>query len=178
MDAAAAGADGVADGVAATGAAAAAAVKQDEKDTVIFVTPEDEAPSSGDESSGDESEGEVEEDARMGAVGPDGEIDWDCPCLAGMTKGPCGESFKGAFGCFVHSTDEPKGSDCMEEFKKMHECLVENAEYYDQSDDESSDEEGGEGAAAAGGSSDDETAPAAAPAAAEETKDAKAAVGA
>ena len=160
----------VADAGAGAGAGAAAAVVEEGKDKVFFVTPE-EAPTSGDESSADESEGEVEEDARMGAVGPDGEIDWDCPCLAGMTKGPCGESFKGAFGCFVHSTDDPKGSDCMEEFKKMHECLVENADYYDQSDEEeTSDEDGG---SAAGGASDEEAAPAAANAVAPTVEEAK-----
>lgn len=46
-----------------------------------------------------------------------GEINWDCPCLGGMAHGPCGEQFRGAFSCFVFSTADPKGMDCIENFK-------------------------------------------------------------
>lgn len=46
-----------------------------------------------------------------------GEINWDCPCLGGMAHGPCGEQFRGAFGCFVFSNAEPKGMDCIDNFK-------------------------------------------------------------
>lgn len=46
-----------------------------------------------------------------------GEINWDCPCLGGMAHGPCGEQFRAAFGCFVYSKDEPKGMDCIPNFK-------------------------------------------------------------
>ncbi len=46
-----------------------------------------------------------------------GEINWDCPCLGGMAHGPCGEQFRGAFTCFVFSKAEPKGMDCIENFK-------------------------------------------------------------
>jgi intermembrane space import and assembly protein 40 len=53
-----------------------------------------------------------------GAFNPEtGEINWDCPCLGGMAHGPCGEDFKAAFSCFVFSTEEPKGMDCIEKFK-------------------------------------------------------------
>jgi mitochondrial intermembrane space import and assembly protein 40 len=53
-----------------------------------------------------------------GAFNPEtGEINWDCPCLGGMAHGPCGEEFKAAFSCFVYSTEEPKGMDCIEKFK-------------------------------------------------------------
>lgn len=37
---------------------------------------------------------EQEDEGQMGAVGADGEIDWDCPCLSGMADGPCGDVFK------------------------------------------------------------------------------------
>lgn len=55
---------------------------------------------------------------QQGAFNPEtGEINWDCPCLGGMAHGPCGEEFKAAFSCFVYSTEEPKGMDCIEKFK-------------------------------------------------------------
>ncbi|CAG8440079.1 7208_t:CDS:2 [Ambispora gerdemannii] len=66
-----------------------------------------------------------------GPIDPDtGEIDWDCPCLGGMTNGPCGEQFKAAFSCFVYSTVEPKGSDCLEAFKEMQSCFRTYPEFY------------------------------------------------
>lgn len=62
---------------------------------------------------------DVEEEAEgEGAFNPEtGEINWDCPCLGGMAHGPCGEEFKAAFSCFVYSKEEPKGMDCIENFK-------------------------------------------------------------
>lgn len=62
---------------------------------------------------------ELEAEAgQEGAFNPEtGEINWDCPCLGGMANGPCGEEFKAAFSCFVYSTDEPKGVDCIDKFK-------------------------------------------------------------
>lgn len=66
-------------------------------------------------------EGLEEEADQQGAFNPEtGEINWDCPCLGGMAHGPCGEEFKAAFSCFVYSTDEPKGMDCIDKFK----CVV------------------------------------------------------
>ena len=62
---------------------------------------------------------ELEEEAgQEGAYNPEtGEINWDCPCLGGMADGPCGEEFKAAFSCFVYSTEEPKGINCIDNFK-------------------------------------------------------------
>ena len=40
-----------------------------------------------------------------------------------MADGPCGEQFKEAFSCFVFSTEEPKGLDCVEKFKHMQDCF-------------------------------------------------------
>jgi intermembrane space import and assembly protein 40 len=63
-------------------------------------------------------EGLEEEADQQGAFNPEtGEINWDCPCLGGMAHGPCGEEFKAAFSCFVYSTEEPKGVDCIDNFK-------------------------------------------------------------
>lgn len=55
---------------------------------------------------------------QQGAFNPEtGEINWDCPCLGGMAHGPCGEEFKAAFSCFVFSQEDPKGMDCIDNFK-------------------------------------------------------------
>ena len=59
-----------------------------------------------------------EEASQEGAFNEEtGEINWDCPCLGGMAHGPCGEQFRAAFSCFVFSKEEPKGMDCIENFK-------------------------------------------------------------
>ncbi len=64
------------------------------------------------------------------ALLPDGDIDWDCPCLQGMAQGPCGAEFKDAFSCFVKSKAEPRASDCVDQFQKMQDCLQKNAHIY------------------------------------------------
>ncbi|KAF9958636.1 Oxidoreductase [Mortierella alpina] len=73
-----------------------------------------------------------------------GEINWDCPCLGGMAKPPCGEAFKEAFSCFVFSTSEPKGFDCVEKFQAMQECFKAHPDVYgdelNKDDDEEEDE--------------------------------------
>ncbi|EAW11952.1 coiled-coil-helix-coiled-coil-helix domain-containing protein [Aspergillus clavatus NRRL 1] len=75
---------------------------------------------------------ELEDEANQeAAFNPEtGEINWDCPCLGGMAHGPCGEEFKAAFSCFVYSTEEPKGMDCIEKFKGMQECFRRFPEVY------------------------------------------------
>lgn len=83
-----------------------------------------------------------------------GEINWDCPCLADMVKPPCGDTFKAAFSCFVYSTTEPKGMDCVEKFREMQTCFKEYPEIYgreandDDDDEDEADENAGEAAAA------------------------------
>ena len=87
-----------------------------------------------------------EEASSEGAFNPEtGEINWDCPCLGGMAHGPCGEDFKAAFSCFVFSKEEPKGMDCIDNFKKMQDCFREHPDVYagELADDEDF-EEGGE----------------------------------
>jgi len=34
-----------------------------------------------------------------------------------------GEDFKAAFSCFVYSTADPKGVDCIDKFKAMQTCF-------------------------------------------------------
>jgi len=83
------------------------------------------------------------EESQSGAFNPEtGEINWDCPCLGGMAKGSCGEQFKAAFSCFIYSTAEPKGVDCLEQFQKMKDCFRQHPdEYGDELDDDDDIEE-------------------------------------
>jgi intermembrane space import and assembly protein 40 len=70
-------------------------------------------------------------ESQSGAFNPEtGEINWDCPCLGGMAKGPCGEQFKAAFSCFIYSTAEPKGVDCLEQFQQMKDCFRQHPDEY------------------------------------------------
>lgn len=112
-------------------------VREEGKDTIIFVTKEDhEAPSNAEL---------VEEDPNdpyeeRGLILPSGEINWNCPCLGGMASGPCGSEFKDAFSCFHYSKEEVKGSDCLEQFRAMQECMQRYPELYPQEDDKDKQE--------------------------------------
>ncbi|XP_048878647.1 mitochondrial intermembrane space import and assembly protein 40 [Brienomyrus brachyistius] len=109
--------------------------KQEGKDRIIFVTKEDhEAPSSA-ELIADDPNDPYED---QGLILPSGEINWNCPCLGGMASGPCGEQFKSAFSCFHYSTEEVKGSDCVDKFRGMQECMQRYPELYPQEDDNES----------------------------------------
>lgn len=50
-----------------------------------------------------------EPDPQPGLILPNGDINWNCPCLGGMATGPCGVEFRNAFSCFHYSDAEPKG---------------------------------------------------------------------
>lgn len=54
-----------------------------------------------------------------------------------MASGPCGTEFKDAFSCFHYSKEEVKGSDCLEQFRSMQECMQRYPELYPQEDDKS-----------------------------------------
>ena len=88
---------------------------------------------------------ELEDEAESeGAFNPEtGEINWDCPCLGGMAHGPCGPQFREAFSCFVYSSEEPKGMDCIEKFQGMRDCFHEHPDVYKDEimDDEDIDRE-------------------------------------
>ncbi|XP_024119103.1 mitochondrial intermembrane space import and assembly protein 40-B [Oryzias melastigma] len=119
--------------------------RQEGKDKIIFVTKEDhEAPSNAEL---------VEEDPNdpyeeQGLILPSGEINWNCPCLGGMASGPCGTEFKDAFSCFHYSKEEIKGSDCMEQFTAMQQCLQLYPELYPQEDEAASKQSSKDSAAA------------------------------
>ena len=69
-----------------------------------------------------------------------GEINWDCPCLGGMAHGPCGEEFRAAFSCFVYSQEDPKGMDCIENFKTMQGCFRQHPDIYGEELDDEDEE--------------------------------------
>ncbi|XP_059385707.1 mitochondrial intermembrane space import and assembly protein 40-like [Carassius carassius] len=125
--------------------------KQEGKDRIIFVTKEDhEAPSNAEL---------IEEDPNdpyedHGLILPNGDINWNCPCLGGMASGPCGEQFKDAFSCFHYSKEELKGSDCVENFRSMQECMQKYPELYPQEDDDSAPSGGADNAPIASTSTD------------------------
>lgn len=62
------------------------------KDKVIFATKEDHAIPSTVELPPTEQ--------APGLILPNGDINWNCPCLGGMATGPCGVEFRDAFSCF------------------------------------------------------------------------------
>ncbi|XP_051933049.1 mitochondrial intermembrane space import and assembly protein 40-like [Hippocampus zosterae] len=112
-------------------------VKQEGKDKIIFVTKEDHATPSNAELVEEDPDDPYEE---RGLILPNGEINWNCPCLGGMASGPCGTEFKEAFSCFHYSKEEVKGSECLDQFRAMQECMQLYPELYPQEEDKVSEE--------------------------------------
>merc|ERR1712130_13175 len=63
--------------------------KKDSRHKTVFLTPEEAAEPSKVQL------GEPE-DHPLGLILPNGEINWNCPCLGGMAIGPCGIEFREA----------------------------------------------------------------------------------
>jgi len=95
------------------------------KDKIIFLTEEE---------SKEPSKVVLKEDeeAPVGLITPDGDINWNCPCLGGMAVGPCGVEFREAFSCFHYSTSEVKGSECVEKFAEMQLCMQKYPELFEE----------------------------------------------
>mmetsp|Transcript_33288 Transcript_33288/g.55828 ORF Transcript_33288/g.55828 Transcript_33288/m.55828 type:complete len:111 (+) Transcript_33288:168-500(+) len=55
-----------------------------------------------------------------------------CPCVADVKEGVCGEAFVGSFSCFIRSQEEEKGSDCLEYFKQLQDCIVKNPQAFEE----------------------------------------------
>ncbi|KAG0670900.1 Oxidoreductase [Maudiozyma exigua] len=51
------------------------------------------------------------------------QIDWDSPSVMKVTNGNCGNEFKDAFQCFLKSKQIERGSDCIDTFNKIQNCL-------------------------------------------------------
>lgn len=85
----------------------------------------------------------------LGLILPSGEINWNCPCLGGMASGPCGAQFKEAFSCFHYSKEEVKGSECIDQFRSMQECMQKFPELYPQEEEKEQAESNNDAAASA-----------------------------
>ena len=60
--------------------------------------------------------------------------------VGGMAYGSCGKEFRDAFSCFHYSKEDPKGSNCVDSFVRMHNCFQEYPEEYGKfADDEDED---------------------------------------
>lgn len=79
-----------------------------------------------------------EDEMEHGLVLPDGEINWNCPCLGGMASGPCGFQFREAFSCFHMSKSETKGEECIDRFNLLQECMASYPNLYPGDKQESS----------------------------------------
>ncbi|XP_074535567.1 mitochondrial intermembrane space import and assembly protein 40 [Halichoeres trimaculatus] len=109
--------------------------RQEGKDRIIFVTKEDhETPSSAELIAEDPNDPYEEQ----GLILPNGDINWNCPCLGGMASGPCGSQFKEAFSCFHYSKEEVKGSECIDHFRSMQECMQRYPDLYPQEEEKES----------------------------------------
>ena len=97
--------------------------RREEKDILIFSEP-------------DNAETENPQNEQEAYNPETGEINWDCPCIAPMIQPPCGDKFKEAFSCFVYSTQEPKGSECIEQFREMQACFQAHPEIYGDDQEE------------------------------------------
>lgn len=113
--------------------------RQEGKDRIIFVTKEDHDTPSNAELIADDPNDPYEE---QGLILPNGDINWNCPCLGGMASGPCGSQFKEAFSCFHYSKEEVKGSECIDNFRNMQECMQKYPELYPQEEDKESTSQG------------------------------------
>lgn len=124
--------------------------EEDGKDILLFVEKEEEEVKKKEQQESSTTEESTEEptsteDQAQQAYNPEtGEINWDCPCIAGMTAPPCGDTFKAAFSCFVYSTTEPKGMDCVDQFREMQACFREHPEVYGEELAGGEDDEGDE----------------------------------
>ena len=60
----------------------------------------------------------------------------ELPMPWGMASGWCGEQFKAAFSCFHYSQEDVKGSDCVDQFRAMHECMQKYPDLCPQEEEE------------------------------------------
>lgn len=80
------------------------------------------------------------DDTPRGLILPDGTINWNCPCIGSTASGPCGFEFREAFSCFHYSKSETKGSECLDKFTKLNECMAEFPTLYERKSKHQEDE--------------------------------------
>lgn len=110
--------------------------RKEGKDTIIFATEEFlSTPST--ETLAPDNKSDIDT-SNASAILPNGEINWDCPCLGNLPSGPCGPAFKEAFSCWVENRDHEENfaNNCFENFSTWEHCLAENKDIYKPSDDE------------------------------------------
>ncbi|XP_027906698.1 mitochondrial intermembrane space import and assembly protein 40 homolog [Vigna unguiculata] len=54
----------------------------------------------------------------------------ECPCISDLRTGSCGSQFSEAFLCFLKSTSEEKGSDCVHPFIALQSCIKANPDAF------------------------------------------------
>ncbi|CAN1761354.1 Mitochondrial intermembrane space import and assembly protein 40 homolog, partial [Linum perenne] len=54
----------------------------------------------------------------------------ECPCISELRNGDCGVQFSDAFLCFLKSTSEEKGSDCVHPFVALQNCIKANPDAF------------------------------------------------
>jgi len=57
-------------------------------------------------------------------------IDWECPCLGDMTRGPCASAFKEAFECVHYAADAQVRDECRPKMEAMAACVTANRGQY------------------------------------------------
>ncbi|PWA72803.1 CHCH-like protein [Artemisia annua] len=57
-------------------------------------------------------------------------LDLDHPFIQGLRSGQCGSQFSDSFLCFLESTHEVKGSDCVHAFMALQRCFKANTNAY------------------------------------------------
>lgn len=98
------------------------------KDRVVFITKE--------EHTAPQKEpiqlAEYDDDYNRGLILPNGDINFNCPCLGGMASGPCGVEFRESFSCFHYSKSEVKGSECVDKFMELQACMSKYPTLYEK----------------------------------------------
>lgn len=69
----------------------------------------------------------------LGAILPDGSINWDCPCIARDLTGPCGYQMRQALACYTEGAASPE---CREKHLELQDCLQSHAGLYPWVNDE------------------------------------------
>ncbi|XVE49679.1 hypothetical protein DITRI_Ditri01bG0100500 [Diplodiscus trichospermus] len=54
----------------------------------------------------------------------------ECPCVVELRNSACGVQFTEAFLCFLKSTAEEKGSDCVQPFVALQTCIKGNPDAF------------------------------------------------
>ncbi|XP_062108007.1 mitochondrial intermembrane space import and assembly protein 40 homolog [Humulus lupulus] len=93
-------------------------------------------PTSSSSSSSSSMESLLAEAAAYGEEGEEESLDakaqkaLECPCIADLRSGSCGDQFSEAFLCFLKSTAEEKGSDCVHPFVALQKCIKANPDAF------------------------------------------------